>query len=190
MLSLTFFSLFSHLWCGEKIISILRINGSGGLPSKHKIKVTLPSMCRLNIFLSSFMYTLSLKLIKTRHYGNFTDTVFKQAYLVVFPLVYRTDVLHPIFCLSHTQGTLSHFKEQYQVPSTGLATWDKCGQLAGSDPLGIKKPTLIHCLSSSGNDLKKLFLQPYSSLSHFRCGVNGVTWRVDVGEEKGGGKLK
>lgn len=123
LLSLTFLSLFSHLWCGEKIISILRINGNGGLPSKHKIKVTLPSTCRLNIFLSSFMYTLSLKLIKTRHYGNFTDTIFKQAYLVVFPLVYRTDLLHPIFCLSHTQGTIpgsihwsSHLR---QVRATG-----------------------------------------------------------------------
>ena len=73
----------SHIWCGAKIISILRTNDNGGLPNKHKIKVTLPSSYRHNIFPSSFMYTFmffcfSLKPKKTIDYGNFTGTIFKQ----------------------------------------------------------------------------------------------------------------
>lgn len=50
----------------------------------------------------------------------------------------------------------------------------------------IKKPTLIYCLSSADNDLKKLFLQPHPSLTYFCCCVNGITWSIEVQR----GKLK
>lgn len=153
----------------------------------NRIKVILPSINRLNIFLSSFVCSHSLKLSETRDYGNFIGTIFKHTFWVVFPLTNRTDLLYNILSFSFSGNIMSHCKEWCQVPSTGLATWDKCGQLAWSSSFRIKKPILTYCLSRAGNDLKKLFLQPHPSLSHFCYGVNSITWKV---EERGGGQLK